>query len=199
MKTRLGRYEVFLLILLFCLSVGAEYFEALSLLEYQTVSIRHALRSSHGDRQEMAFPLDKIVLVTIDEYFFKEYGKSPLRRADLASIIRNLGRLGARVICVDLLLDLPDAYGEDLILASALQQSRAILASRLLFDRRNRFQDISYPTPLLREAATKRLCQHDLDEFAGQHSGASQDPPGDRPPARTDGPWRSRPPPPTWG
>ncbi|WP_373500157.1 CHASE2 domain-containing protein [Desulfococcus sp.] len=153
MKTRLGKYEASLLLLLFCLSIASEYFEAFSLLEYQTISIRHALRSSHGDRQEMSFPLDKIALVTIDEYFFREYGKSPLRRADLASILRNLGILGARVICVDLLLDLPDAYGEDLILASALQQSRGILASRLLFDRRNRFLDISYPTPRLREAA----------------------------------------------
>jgi signal transduction histidine kinase/DNA-binding response OmpR family regulator len=153
MTTRLGKCEIFLLVLLFSLSVGAEYFETLSLLEYQTVSLRHALRSNHGDRREMAFPLDKIALVTIDEYFFREYGKSPLRRADLARIMRNLNVLGARVICVDLLLDLPDAYDEDLVLASALKRSRAILASRLLFDHRNRFMDISYPTPLLRDAS----------------------------------------------
>ena len=153
MKTRLGTYEAILLALLYALSIAVEYFETFSMLEYQTVSIRHALRSSHGDRSEMAFPLDKIVLVTIDEYFFREYGKSPLRRADLAAIIRNLNMLGAKVICVDFLFDLPDAYGEDLILASSLRQGRGVLASRLLFDRKNRFIDISYPTILLREAA----------------------------------------------
>ena len=153
MKSRLGTYEALLLLLLCGLSIAAHHLDLLSVVEYQTVSIRHALRSSYGDRREMSFPLDKIVLATIDENFFREYGKSPLRRADLAAIIRNLHTLGAKVICVDFLYDLPDAYGEDLILASALRQGKGVLASRLLFDRRNRFLDISYPTSLLREAA----------------------------------------------
>jgi signal transduction histidine kinase/CheY-like chemotaxis protein len=150
MKTRLGTIEVVCLVLLFCISVAAEYFDAFSILESQAISFRHALRSSHGDRREMTFPIDKIVLVTIDEYFFQKYGRAPLRRKDLAKIISNLNTLGARVICVDLFLDLPDAYGEDLILASALRESRSILASRLVFSREGDYSGISYPTPRLR-------------------------------------------------
>ncbi|MDM8552373.1 ATP-binding protein [Desulfobacterales bacterium HSG2] len=151
MKKLLKRYEILFVILLFLLSVPAEYYEIFSLLEDQTIFFRHLMRSDIINRKEMTFSYDKIALVTIDEAFFSEYGKSPLRRRDLAKIVTNLNRLGAKVICVDLLLDFPDAYGEDPILARALEQNNVIMASQALFDNNNRFVRINYPTRILRD------------------------------------------------
>ena len=153
MKKTLKKYDIFFIILIFVLTVFAEYREIFSLLEDQTLFLRHATRSTLADRRKMVFPYDKIVLVTVDEAFFAEYGKSPLRRSDLAKIVTNLKRLGAKVICVDLLLDLPGAYGEDPVLARSLAQSNAVLASQALFDRNDRFQKLNYPASLLKKTS----------------------------------------------
>lgn len=153
MKNLLKKYDIVFVIFLFLLSVPAEYYEILSLAEDQTIFLRHLMRSRIINRKEMNFSYDKIVLITIDETFFDQYGKYPMKRADLAKIIGNLKTLGAKVICVDLLLDLPDAFDEDPILARTIAQSDVILASRALFDN-NRFQDIRYPTPLLKDVSS---------------------------------------------
>ncbi|GBC62107.1 hypothetical protein DENIS_3070 [Desulfonema ishimotonii] len=153
MNTPFRKNDILFVAVLCILCVISEYHETFSLLEDQTVFFRHAMRSALGDRKEMAFPYDRIVLVTFDETFFKKYGKSPLKRSDLARIIDNLNRLGAKVICLDFLMDLPDAYGEDVQLVRSLQKSRAVLASQALFDHENRFQKINYPAPVLRETA----------------------------------------------
>ncbi len=136
----------------FFFSSLAEYHEIFSLGEDQTLFFRHGIRSVFGRREDTAFPLDKIAIVTIDDRFFDEYGKYPLRRSDLAKIILNIKKLGAKVICVDLFLDLPDACGDDRHLAQAVEQSPVLLASRAVFDSAGRFQDIRYPIPLLRRA-----------------------------------------------
>ncbi|MDM8549261.1 response regulator [Desulfobacterales bacterium HSG2] len=153
MKNLLKKYDIVFVIFLFLLSVPAEYYEIFSLAEDQTIFLRHLMRSRIINRKEMNFSYDKIVLITIDETFFEQYGKYPMKRADLAKIIGNLKTLGAKVICVDLLLDLPDAFDEDPILARTIAQSDVILASRALFDD-NRFQDIRYPTPLLKNVSS---------------------------------------------
>lgn len=143
------RYDIIIVVALFIISLPAEYFEIFSLLENQTIFFRHGIRSNINTSKKMSFPYEKIVLVTIDELFFNEYGKSPLKRGDLAKIIQNLDDLGARVICVDLLMDLPDAYGEDYLLAKALGKSNSILASQALFNNDNEFNKIIYPNPVL--------------------------------------------------
>jgi len=154
MKKTFRRYDIFFIILLFFLSVSAEYHEVFSLLEDQTVFFRHGIRSKLVNRKEISFSYDKIVLVTIDDFFFENYGKSPLRRSDMAEIIKNLNKLGAKVIGVDMLLDFPSSYGEDRILAEALGQSNTILASHALFDSDGRFREINYPTPLLEKSCS---------------------------------------------
>ncbi|MDM8515418.1 CHASE2 domain-containing protein [Desulfobacterales bacterium HSG16] len=148
------RYDIMFVVLLFFLCVPAEYHEIFSLFEDQTIVFRHGMRSGFNDQKKMSFLYDKVVLVTIDEVFFEEYGKFPLKREDLSKIIDNLDRLGAKVICVDLLMDMPGAYGEDPLLAKILEQSGAILASRALFDSDDLFQKLSYPTLLLKNASS---------------------------------------------
>ncbi len=148
------RYDILFVILLFLLSVPAEYNEIFSLSEDQTILFRHGMRTNFNGRKEMSFPYDKIVLVTIDDSFFKKYGKFPLKRTDLAVIIQNLYILGAKVICVDLIMDLRGACNGDTELAQAFRQGSTVLASRALFDNSNRFQKISYPIPVLKNSSS---------------------------------------------
>ncbi|QTA83001.1 Two component system response regulator histidine kinase, CHASE2 domains containing [Desulfonema limicola] len=150
-KTISKKYDIIIVIFLFLTALPAEYFEIFSLIENQTIFFRHGIRSNIYNGKKMSFPYDKIVLVTIDEVFFNEYGKSPLRRGDLAKIIKNLGELGAKIVCVDLLLDLPDAYGEDYLLAKVMNKNNSILASQALFDHNNKFVKIIYPAPVLND------------------------------------------------
>ncbi|HAT49340.1 MAG TPA: adenylate/guanylate cyclase domain-containing protein, partial [Alphaproteobacteria bacterium] len=89
----------------FLLVIPAEYFEIFSLLEEQTISVRHILRQNYGDPEKMRFPSEQIVLVNTDETFFKEYKSFPLRRTDIGKIAENLKTLGAKVIAIDLLMD----------------------------------------------------------------------------------------------
>ncbi|MGE0086231.1 MAG: CHASE2 domain-containing protein [Desulfococcaceae bacterium] len=145
----LKKYDTCIVFLLFFLSAAAEYYEIFSLPESQTIFFRHMIRSRMKER---VFPYDKIATVNIDDTFFQKYGKFPVTRKDLAKIITHLHRLGAKVICVNLLMDLPDAYGEDPELADALRQSNTVLASQALFDDENRFLRLSYPAPLLKSA-----------------------------------------------
>ena len=58
-----------------------------------------------------------------EEEFFEEYGSWPLKRKDIAKMVTNLKRLGAEVIALDMIMDFPNGYGEDPILAEALQES----------------------------------------------------------------------------
>lgn len=55
MKNLFKRYDILLVILLFLLSLLAEYYEIFSLLEDQTVFFRHLVRSEMIDRKEMSF------------------------------------------------------------------------------------------------------------------------------------------------
>lgn len=153
MKKLIRKYDILLVILLFTLSIPAERYEVFSLLENQTVFFRHILRVRFHPPEKRFFPYEKIVLAGIDDVFFQKYGKFPIKRRDLAKIIRNLDRLGAKVICVNLLMDLPDAYGEDPLLAHALRQSDVVLASQAMFDENSRFLRLRYPAPLLQSSA----------------------------------------------
>ncbi len=151
---RIRVYDIFFIIILFFFAIFAEYNEIFSLLEDQTIFFRHGLRSAFGDPKKMSFPYDKIIIIKLDDDFFKEYGQSPLKRSDLAKIIENLTMLRAKVICVDMLFDLPNSYGEDAILADALREGETVMASQAEFDKDNRFTEINYPTPIIKEATS---------------------------------------------
>ncbi|CAN2047285.1 adenylate cyclase [Candidatus Magnetomoraceae bacterium gMMP-1] len=152
MSKYLKRYDILFILLLFLLTIPSEYYEIFSLAENQLISFRHLMRTSFGDREKMKFPQDKIVFVIMDENFFEEYGSFPFRRTDLAKIVRNLNFLGAKVICIDILMDFNSSYNEDPYLAEALKQANTVLASQVLFDKKD-IKKIRYPAILLKNSS----------------------------------------------
>ncbi len=154
MKRVLGRFDILLILFLFFLSVPAEYFEAMSLLEEQTIAFRHAMRIGYGDSGITSFPRHKILLLTADDEFYRKRAGYPLKRSDLARVVENLTKLGAKAVAFDFPLIFPSAYDEDLVLAEALKNSgNAVLASRVVYQREFRYISIHYPAPLLKEVA----------------------------------------------
>ena len=148
---KLKRYDIWLIVILFLISIPAEYFEVFSLIEEQFISIRHSLRHHFGHLPDLWFEQDQIVLVTIDEAFFDEYKGFPLKRSDLAKMVNNINALKPSVICVDLLLKYSSAYGDDPELADALSNANTVLASQLMFDNNQQFLGISYPESLFHD------------------------------------------------
>ncbi|MDZ7686233.1 MAG: hypothetical protein U5O39_15500 [Gammaproteobacteria bacterium] len=51
MKNPLKRWDVFLTLIVFLLTIPAERFEVFSLLEAQTISFRHLFRTTFGDEE----------------------------------------------------------------------------------------------------------------------------------------------------
>jgi adenylate cyclase len=146
------RYDIALSILLFLAVIPAQHFEWFALLEDQTLSLRHQLRLAYGDAKANA-PAPDVVLVNVDEPFFKAYKSFPLRRTDIAQIITNLKALGAKVIAVDMLMDFPSSYNEDPALAKALSDAgNTILVAQGEF-RDRKFVKINYPTEALDKAS----------------------------------------------
>ena len=116
------QYDVITIVLFFLFAVFLEYTEAFSLVEDETLSYRHLLRTYYAD-QAVTAPSDDVVIIYTDESFYEEYDKFPLRRTDLATIIVRLKEMGAVVIAVDMLLDFNSAYGEDPTLEDAMQEA----------------------------------------------------------------------------
>jgi len=141
MKNLLKSSDFLFVIILFFLTISAEYCEMFSLAEDQTVFLRHGIRSVFRNQGETNFLHDKIVLVTFDDAFFTRYGKFPLTRTDLAKIIENINSLEAKVIAVDMMLDLPSSTGGDVELAESIKK-------------RNSFRELVYPIPLFRNAGS---------------------------------------------
>jgi len=146
-RKSLLRYDIWMIVILFFVSIPAEYYEVFSLVEEQLISIRHSLRHHFGHLPDLLFEQDQIVLVTIDETFFDEYKGFPLKRSDLAKMVNNISSLGPSVLCIDLLLKYASSYGDDPKLADALSKANTVLASQLSFDKNQQFTDISYPIP----------------------------------------------------
>ena len=146
------RYDIFLTVLFFLIAIPAQHFEWFALLEDQTLSFRHQLRLAYGDAKALAFSSD-VVLVNVDEPFFKAYKSFPLRRTDIGTIVTNLKALGARVIAVDMLMDFPSSYNEDPALAKALADAdNTVLVAQGEF-RDRKFVRINYPTDMLDKAS----------------------------------------------
>ncbi len=121
-----GRFDLPLVVFLFGLALFAEYQESLTIVEDETISYRHLLRSGYGDPALIA-PSPDVTVVYTDEDFYEEYEVYPLRRVDLATIIARLSAMGASVIGVDMLLDFNSAYGEDPSLVDALVEAGNVL------------------------------------------------------------------------
>ena len=148
----LARRDVLLTVLLFLLALPAQHFEWFALLEDQANSFRHQMRLAYGDQKHNALSKD-VVLVNVDEPFFKAYGSYPLRRTDIGAIVTNIGELGAKVVAVDMLMDFPSSYDEDPALAEALRNAgNTVLVAQAQFER-GRFVKLNYPTKLLDEAS----------------------------------------------
>lgn len=134
MSKLLKRYDVLALVLFFLLSVFLEYQEAFSLLEDETLSYRQILRTYLAD-DAVTTPSKDVVIVYTDEEFYSEYGKFPLTRVDLSTIVVDLKKMGAKVIAVDLLLDFKSAYGEDPSLEDAFKEAgNVLLVSQAVFE-----------------------------------------------------------------
>lgn len=148
----LARRDVLLTVLLFLLALPAQHFEWFALLEDQANSFRHQMRIAYGDQKDLSVSKD-VVLVNVDEPFFKAYGSYPLRRTDIGAIISNIKELGAKVVAVDMLMDFPSSYNEDPALAAALKQAgNTILVAQGQFEH-GKFVKLNYPTKLLDEAS----------------------------------------------
>ena len=152
MRKMSRRYDIILTALFFLIAIPAQHFEWFSLLEDQTLSFRHQLRLAYGDSKALA-PSSDVVLVNVDEPFFKAYKSFPLRRTDIGAIVTNLKALGARVVAVDMLMDFPSSYNEDPALAKALSDAgNTVLVAQGEF-RNGHFVKINYPTELLNTAS----------------------------------------------
>lgn len=142
------RYDILFAILFFVVAIPAQRYEWFSLAEDQTISFRHLIRHTYGDRQKLEMSKD-IVLVNTDEPFFSAYKSFPLRRTDIAAIVANLKELGARVIAIDMLMDYPSSYAEDPVLAKVLSEAGNTLLVAQADIKDGTFVKLNYPTQVL--------------------------------------------------
>jgi len=116
------RPDIWITLAFFLLMVPAEQMELFSSLENWLLGNRHIVRLNTLEPEKTQFAYDEIVIVDTEEQFFEEYGSWPLKRADIAKLTTNLKKLGAKVTAIDFLMDFPNGYDEDPILAEALEK-----------------------------------------------------------------------------
>jgi CHASE2 domain-containing sensor protein len=150
MKNPLKRWDVFLTLVLFLLTIPAERFELFSLFEDQTISVRHILRTQLGD-PAMVTLRDDIMIVALNEDLYEEYGSFPFRRTDLGKIALRLSQFGAKVVALDFLMDFRSSYDEDPPTAAMFAEAgNVLLVSFANFDG-EKFVRLTYPTEVLRQ------------------------------------------------
>ena len=148
MKNPLKRWDVFLTLVVLLLTIPAERFELFSLLEDQTISFRHLLRTTTGDDATVQLS-DEIMVVALDEELYAEYGSFPFRRTDLGMIAERLAEFGASVVVMDFLMDFNSSYGEDEPTAAMFERAgNVLLVSYANFDD-GRFAGLTYPNKTL--------------------------------------------------
>ena len=134
MKNPLKRWDVALALVFLLLTVPAERYEVFSLIEDQTISYRHIFRTVFGDPSHTRLR-DEIMIVTLDEDLYEEYGSFPFRRTDLGKIAKFLSGFGAKVVGLDFLMDFRSSYGEDEPTAEMLDEAgNVLLVSYANFD-----------------------------------------------------------------
>ena len=162
MKKIFNRPELWLVGLLFLLMVPAERLELFPMVENQLLGFRHIWRNSALPPEQTQFPYDQILIVDTEEEFFDEYGSWPLKRKDIATIVTNLHKLGAKVIALDMLMDFPNGYDEDPILAEALKAAGNTMVVSQLQLKNQELQGINGPTEVLAEATQDGYTNHTL-------------------------------------
>jgi PAS domain S-box-containing protein len=109
MKYIFKQCKVWGLLFIVIVTVFCEYYEILSLVEDQTLSYRQLLRTSFRHVSTNTQERD-VVLVSLDNEYYNKTKIKPFKRSNLANIIRNVHKLGARLIVVDILM--PFAHPE---------------------------------------------------------------------------------------
>ena len=157
------RPDIWISLALFLLMIPAERLELFSSLENWLLGNRHIIRLNTLDPEKTQFAYDDIVIVDTEEKFFDEYGSWPLKRSDIAKLTSNIKKLGAKVIALDMLMDFPNGYDEDPILAEAMEKTgNTIIVAQLEFDGEGKFKGINYPTETLKGAAENGYTNHTL-------------------------------------
>ena len=157
------RPDIWITLAFFLLMVPAEQMELFSSLENWLLGNRHIVRLNTLDAEKTRFAYDDIVIVDTEEQFFEEYGSWPLKRADIAKLTTNLKKLGAKVTAIDFLMDFPNGYDEDPILAEALEKGgNTIIVAQLEFGKDGKFKEVNYPTETLKVAAESGYTNHTL-------------------------------------
>ena len=108
MKYLTKRCDIWGLVFIILVTVFCEYYEILSLIEDQTLSYRQLFRTSFRNVSS-TYERD-VVLVSMDDEFYRKTKVKPFKRSDLAKIIQNVHKLGAKQIVVDILM--PYAHPE---------------------------------------------------------------------------------------
>ena len=163
MQNLIRRPDIWITLFLFLLMIPAERVELFSSIENWLLGNRHIIRLNTLEPEETKFSYEDIVIVDTEETFFEEYGSWPLKRLDIAKLTTNLKRLGAEVIALDMLMDFPNGYDEDPILAKALQNSgKTVVVAQLEFDSDGKFKRVNYPTEILKIATESGYTNHTL-------------------------------------
>ncbi|MFT4799677.1 MAG: serine/threonine-protein kinase [Candidatus Azotimanducaceae bacterium] len=152
MKNPLKRWDVFATLIFFLLTIPAERYEIFSLVEDQTISFRHILRITLGDPAVTQLR-DDIMIVSLDEAVYEEYGSFPFRRTDLGLIAQRLALFGASVVTMDYLMDFRSSYGEDEPTAAMFDEAGNVLLVSYANFKDGKFVGISYPNEVLNASA----------------------------------------------
>ena len=163
MNKLIRRPDLWISLVLFLLMIPAERMELFSSMENWLQGNRHIVRLNTLDADKTQFAYDDIIIVDTEEEFFDEYGSWPLKRSDIAKLTTLIKKLGAEVIALDMLMDFPNGYGEDPILAEALESAgNTIVVAQLEFDGDGNFQGVNHPTETLKVATESGYTNHTL-------------------------------------
>jgi len=163
MNKLIRRPDLWISLALFLLMIPAERLELFSSMENWLQGNRHIVRLNTLDADKTQFAYDDIIIVDTEEDFFDEYGSWPLKRSDIAKLTTIIKKLGAEVIALDMLMDFPNGYDEDPILAEALESAgNTIVVAQLEFDGDGNFQGVNYPTETLKVATESGYTNHTL-------------------------------------
>ena len=163
MNKLIRRPDLWISLVLFLLMIPAERLELFSSMENWLQGNRHIVRLNTLDSDKTQFAYDDIIIVDTEEEFFDEYGSWPLKRSDIAKLTTLIKKLGAEVIALDMLMDFPNGYGEDPILAEALESAgNTIVVAQLEFDGDGNFQGVNHPTETLKVATESGYTNHTL-------------------------------------
>ena len=163
MNKLIRRPDLWISLALFLLMIPAERLELFSSMENWLQGNRHIVRLNTLDADKTQFAYDDIIIVDTEEEFFDEYGSWPLKRSDIAKLTTLIKKLGAEVIALDMLMDFPNGYGEDPVLAEALESAgNTVVVAQLEFDGDGNFQGVNHPTETLKVATESGYTNHTL-------------------------------------